>query len=94
MAFHGIHQVRHRRLQAFPTDTVSSFPDHDHSFSDGRIVDALASCRSRRVLIIVKLAEQPDAVLAVASGNRNELVQDPALVLLGGAPVTVSQCRQ
>ena len=94
MAFHGIHQVRHRRLQAFPTDTVGGFPDHDHRFSNGRIVDALASCRTRCILIIIELAEQPDAVLAVVAGNRDELVQDSTLVPLGRVPVTVSQCRQ
>ena len=94
MALHGIHQVGQRSPQAFPRNTVGGFPDYDHRFSNGLIVDAPASCWSRRVLIIVKLAEQPEAVLAVVAGHRGELVEDPALVLLGRRPVTVSYCCQ
>ena len=81
-------------VQRFPAGTVGGFPNYDHRFSHGLIVDAPASCPSLRVLTIVKLAEQPDAVLAMMSGNRDELVQEAALVLLGIAPLTVSQCYQ
>ena len=94
MALHGLHQVGQRRPQAFPRNTVGGFPDYDHRFSNGLIVDAPASCWSRRVLIIVKLAEQPDAMLAMVAGHRGELVEDPALVLLGQRQVTVSYCCQ
>ena len=90
MALHGLHQMGQRRLQAFPADPVGGFPDHDHRCSDGLIADAPASQGMGCAFIIVKLAEQPDAVLAMVAGNRDELVEDPALVLLGRRPVTVS----
>ena len=94
MAFHGIHEAGQRRLQAFSTNTVSSFLDHDHRFSDGLIVDAPAPYGMRRVSIVVKFPKQPDAVLTVMSRYSDELVEDPALVLLGRRPVAISYCCQ
>ena len=62
--------------------------------SDRLIVNALATCLTRNIVVLAKLTEQPDAVFAMVSGDRNELVKDTALVLLGGAPVALSQCDQ
>ena len=94
MAFHGVHQVGQRRLQAFSANTVGGFPDHDHRLLDRLIVDPPALGGTPRVLIIVHSPQQPDAVLAMVSGDRDELVEDPALVLFGRAPVTVPYCIQ
>ena len=57
--------------------------------SDVLIADAPASRRTWSLLILIELAEQPDAVLAVVFGDCHELVEDPALVLPGRAPVAV-----
>ena len=93
MALHRLHQVGQRSPQAFPRNTVGGFPDHDHRCSDALIVAAPASPGMRCAFIIVKLAEQPDAMLAMVAGHRGELVEDPALVLLGRRPVAVSDRR-
>ena len=70
----GPHQMGQRRLQAFPADPVGGFPDHDHRCSDELIVNAPSPYGTRCVLIIVKLPKQPDAVLAMAPGDRQMLV--------------------
>ena len=57
MAFHGLHQVGHRRLQALSADAVGGFPDHDHRLSDGLIVDAPASGRTWSLPVLIELAE-------------------------------------
>ena len=75
-------------------DPVGGFPDHDHRCSDGLIVAAPASHGMRCAFIVVKFPKQPDAMLAMVTGHRGELVEDPALVLLGRRPVTVSYCCQ
>ena len=90
MALYGLHQVGQRGLQVFPANAVGDFPDHDHRFSHSLIVDATASHGVRCAFIVVRFPKQPDPVLAVVSGDRDELVEDPALVFLGRAPVTVS----
>ena len=83
-----------RRLQSLPADPVGGFPDHDHRLSDGVIVDAPASHGMRCAFIVVKSPKQPDAMLAMVAGHRDELVEDPALVLPGGHTVTVPDRRQ
>ena len=60
MALHGLHQVGQRRLQSLPANTVGGFPDHDHRFSDGLIVDAPASHGTRCAFIVVRFPKQPD----------------------------------
>ena len=87
MALHGVHHVGQRRFQAFSANTVGSFPDHDHRFPDGLIVNAPAFHQTCCIFVVVKIPDQPDAVLAMVSGDRDELVEDPALVLFGRAPV-------
>ena len=67
MALHGVHQVRQRRFQAFSANTVSGLPEHDHRFPDGLIVNAPAFHQTRCVLVVVKLPEQPGALLALAA---------------------------
>ena len=74
MALHGLQQVGQRRLQPFPPDPVSSFPDHDHRFSDGLIVDTPAPHGMRRVSIIATLPKQFDAVLTVMSCYSDALI--------------------
>ena len=80
MALHGLHQVGHRRFQPFPADAVGGFPDHDHRLTDRLIVDALAPCLTRNLVVLVKLPEQPDAVFAMVAGYGDEFVEDTALV--------------
>ena len=58
----------------FPPDPVSSFPDHDHRFSDGLIVDTPAPHGMRRVSIIATLPKQFDAVLTVMSRYSDALI--------------------
>ena len=48
----------------------------------------------RCAFIVVKFPKQPDAMLAMVAGHRGELVEDPALVILGRRPVAVSDRRQ
>ena len=84
MALHGLHQVGQRRLQPLAADPVSSFPNHDHRFSHGLVVDPSALFYRRLLLSVVAvLPQQPDAVLAVVAGNRDELVQNPTFLTLG-----------
>ena len=80
MALHGLHQMGQRRLQPLAADPVSSFPDHDHRL----VVDASALFYRRLLLSVVAgLPQQPDAVLAMVAGHRDELVEDPAFLPLG-----------
>ena len=84
MALHGLHQMGQRRLQPLAADPVGSFPDHDHRLADRLVVDASALFYRRLLLSVVAgLPQQPDAMLAMVAGHRDELVEDPALVLLG-----------
>ena len=57
-------------------------PDHDHHLSDCLIVYALVPCPTRNVVVLVNLAEQLDTVFAMVSGDRDELVEDQALVIV------------
>ena len=73
-----------RHLQPFAADPVSSFPDHDHRLSDRLVVDPSALFHRLLLLSVVAgLPQQPDAILAMVAGHRDELVEDLALVLLG-----------
>ena len=84
--------MRQRRPQAFSADPVSCFPDYDHRLSHRLIINAPASYRTRCIFTAAELSQQPDAVLAVVSSYGNELIKDPALVLLGALSVTVPYC--
>ena len=71
------------RLQPLAADPISGFPDHDHRLADRLIVDAPALFYRRLLLSVVAgLPQQPDAMLAMVAGNRDELVQDPAFLPL------------
>ena len=71
------------RLQPLAADPISSFPDHDHRLADRLIVDASALFYRRLLLSVVAgLPQQPDAVLAMVAGHRDELVQNPAFLPL------------
>ena len=88
-------QVGQRRLQPLAADPVSSFPDHDQRLADRLIVDASALFYRQLLLpIVAGLPQQPDAMLAMVAGHRDELVQDQAFLPLGRRPVTVSDRRQ
>ena len=66
----------------FAADPVSSFPDHDQRLADRLIVDAPALFYRRLLLSVVAgLPQQPDAMLAMVAGHRDELVQDLAFLL-------------
>ncbi len=71
---------------ASPLSTASRrcgrrFPDHDHRLTDRLIVDALAPCLTRNLIVLVKLPEQPDAVFAMVAGYGDEFIEDTDLVL-------------
>lgn len=61
-------QVGHRRFQEFPADAFGGFPDYGHCLSEGLIVGAPASWETPRIL--VRLPDQPDAALAMVSGDQ------------------------
>ena len=94
MAFHGTHQVGPRGLQALAVDAVGGFPSQDHRLPHGLAVDTSALDHWWLLLGVAGLPQQPDAVLAVVSGNRAERVEDPAFLLLGRRPVAVSDRRR
>ena len=86
MALHGLHQVGQCRLQPLAADPVSRFPDQDHRFSHRLVVDPSALFYRRLLLpIVVGLPQQPDAMLVMVAGNRDELVQNPAFSRLDEA---------
>ena len=83
MALHGLHQVGQRRLQPLAAGPVSGFPDHDHRLADRLVVDASALfCRRLLLSVVAGLPQQPDAMLAMVAGHRDELVQNPAFLPL------------
>ena len=94
MSLHGLHQVWHRRFQAFPADAVRGFPDQDHHLTHRLVVDPPPTDRTNLVHAVVALAKQPDAMLAVVAGYRDELIQDLALIFPGRLPITVPYRRQ
>ena len=72
-----------RRLQPLAADPVCGFPDHDHRLADRLVVDASALfCRRLLLSVVAGLPQQPDAVLAMVAGHRDELVEDPAFLPL------------
>ena len=81
MTLHGLHQVRQRRLQTLPTDAVRCFPRQDHRLPNRLVVDAPSFDYTRLPADVLALGQQPDAMLAVMTRNRDELVEDPALIL-------------
>jgi len=83
MALHGLHQVGQCRLEPFPADPVSSFPDQDDCFSHSLVVDAPALHGGLLLSVVAGLPQQPDAMLPVVASYRDELVQNPAFLPLG-----------
>ena len=72
-----------RRLQPLAADPISGFPNHDQRLADRLVVDASALfCRRLLLSVVAGLPQQPDAVLAVMTGYREELVQNPAFLPL------------
>ena len=62
---------------------ISGFPDHDQRLSNRLVVDAPALFYRRLLLSVVAgLPQQPDAMLAMVAGHRDELVQNPAFLSL------------
>ena len=61
---------------------------------DQPVADALAPCPKRNRVDLVQEPELPDAVFAMVSGDRDELVEDPALVRPGVTLVALSQRDQ
>ena len=81
VALHGLHQVGQCRLEPLAADPVGSFPDQDYCFSHGLVVDAPALFyRQLPLSVVAGLSQQPDAMLAMVAGNRDELVQDQAFL--------------
>ena len=83
-ALHGLHQVGRCCPQSLAADPVSSFPNHDQRLTNRLVVDPSAPFY-RRLLrsVIAGLPQQPDAMVAMVAGHRDELVQDPAFLPLG-----------
>lgn len=77
-------------LQTLAADAVGGFPQDDQGLPNGLVVGAASHDgsfdRNDRIS-----GEQSDGVLAVAAGHRDELVEDLALVLLGGRSVALAQ---
>ena len=68
-----------RRLHSLAADPVSSFPNHDQRLSHRLVVAASALfCRRLLLPIVAELPQQPDAMLEMVAGHRDELVEDPA----------------
>ena len=81
----GLSQVQNvgqRRLQAFTADPVRCFPYQDHRCSHGLVVDSLAIDLWHHIVGVAGLSQQPDAVLAMVTRNRDELFEHSAVVLL------------
>ena len=70
------------RLQPFAADPVNSFPEHDQRLTNRLVVDPSALfCRQLGLSVVAGLPQQPDAMLAMVAGDRDELVQNPAFLL-------------
>ena len=84
VALYGLHQVGQYCPQSLAADPVSSFPNHDQRLTNRLVVDPSALFY-RRLLrsVIAGLPQQPDAMLKVVAGHRDELVQNPAFLPLG-----------
>ena len=89
VAFHGLHKLGQRRLQPLPADTVGCLPHQDYRLPHFLVVYAPALDSGHLSPRVDWLFQQPNAVLPVMAGHRDELVKDPALVLLGRALVAV-----
>jgi len=89
MPLQGRDKNRKERFEALAADAVRGFPEHDERLTYGGIVHPRTRtpvqwARRRRRL------EQPDGVLAVVPGDRDELVQDPDPLILRADPVPVT----
>ena len=74
--------------------SVGWLPDHYLCPANSLIIDALSPDSGRFVFTVVALSKQPDPVLALLTGDRYELVEDPARILPGRPPVEVSDSCQ
>ena len=84
-----------RRLEALSADPVRGFPAQDHCLPNRLVVDAPSIDYTSLLTAILGLGQQPRAVLAMMTRNRDDLVEDPVLILLGGHPVPVPyRCQQ
>lgn len=84
----GLDEHRQERLEPFATDAVRGLPQHDQSFADGLVVEAQPRAPPRRPHRCH--VEDPDRVLAVIPGHRDELVQDPKLLLSAAPAVSLA----
>jgi hypothetical protein len=86
----GCDQAGQEGLQAFTTDAVGGFPEDDQGLSHRLVVGAPGHDGGVGSEGAIR-GEQPDGVLAVAASDGDELVEDLALVVLGGSLIPLPQ---
>ena len=86
----GRRQAGQDGLEAFATDAVGGFPEDDQCFAHRLVVGPPSHDWVRRRAVNAAV-EQSDGVLAMAAGHGDELVEDLALILLGGLLIALTQ---
>ena len=79
------------RPLTFAADEVGNRPNRDPRFADGVTVDAPARQWSISAAFLGGVLQPTNAILAVLAGDRDEFVEDPAFILLGGLLVSIPE---
>jgi hypothetical protein len=85
------HEHREKRLESLSTNAIGRLPEHDERLLHGLIIEAQARTPLHRTQLGDRI-QDPDRMLAVVPGHRDEFVKDADLLVLRGHAIPLSDC--